>query len=150
MSSELAARLTADMKLAMKAREKLRLGAIRMALAAIKQREIDDRCELDDSEVLAVLDKMVKQRRDSLSQFEKAGREDLAAIERGEIEVLKEYLPQALSEAEIATLIDEVVAETQAESMQDMGRVMGLLKPRVQGRADMGQVSAQVRARLNA
>lgn len=141
-------RLTDDMKAAMKAGEKARLGTIRLVNAAIKQREIDERIELDDTQVLAVLEKMVKQRRDSISQYEAAGREDLAAIERAEIDVIQGYLPEALSDDEIEALIADAVAETGAESMRDMGKLMAVLKPKLQGRADMGAVSQRVKSRL--
>ena len=144
----LKARIRDDMKAAMKGGEKRRLGIIRLILAGIKQREVDERVELDDSQVLAVLDKMVKQRRDSISQYEKAQRTDLIEQEAFEIEVLKEYLPEALSEQEIATLITDVIAESGAESMRDMGKVMGLVKPQVQGRADVGKVSSLVKQKL--
>jgi len=138
-----------DMKSAMKAGEKDRLKVVRLMMAAIKQVEIDKRVELDDAGVLAVLDKMVKQRRDSVEQFVKGDREDLAAIERAEIEVLDKYLPEQLSEAELAALVDEVIAATGAESIRDMGKVMGQIKSKAAGRADMGAVSATVKARLN-
>jgi hypothetical protein len=141
-------RLTDDMKAAMKAGDKPRLGVIRLINAAIKQREVDERVALDDTQVLAVLEKMVKQRRDSVAQYEAAGREDLAAVERFEITVCQEYLPEALSEAEIAALIDASIAATGAASMRDMGKLMGVLKPKLQGRADMGAVSQLVKARL--
>lgn len=144
----LKARIQEDMKAAMKAGDKPRLGTIRLMLAAIKQREVDERIELDDSQVLSVLDKMVKQRRDSIAQFAAAGREDLVKIEALEIEVIQSYLPRALSDDEIATLIDAALAASGASAMSDMGRVMGVLKPQVQGRADMGAVSALVKARL--
>jgi uncharacterized protein YqeY len=137
-----------DMKTAMKAGDKTRLGVIRLMLAAIKQREIDERIELDDAQVLAVLDKMVKQRRDSISQYSGAGREDLAEIERFEVEVIQSYLPRALTDEELTSLIDAAMASTQASAMSDMGKVMGLLKPRIQGRADVGSVSARVKQRL--
>lgn len=140
--------LVDDMKAAMKAGDKPRLGVIRLVNAAIKQREVDERIELDDSQVLAVLDKMVKQRRDSVAQYEQAGREDLAATERFEIEICQAYLPEALGDDKIKSLIDEAVATTEASGMQDMGKVMGVLKPKLQGRADMGAVSQQVKARL--
>lgn len=143
-------RIQDDMKHAMKSGDKRRLGTIRLALAAIKQREVDERIELDDTQVLAVLDKMVKQRRDSIAQYEKAGRTELAEQEQYEIGVLQEYLPEALSEQEITRLVDEAVQESGAASVRDMGRVMALLKPRLQGRADMGAVSALVRNRLGA
>jgi uncharacterized protein YqeY len=141
-------RLTEDMKAAMKGGDKARLGVIRLINAAIKQREVDERIELDDTQVLAVLDKMVKQRRDSIEQYSKAGRDDLAGQESAEIEVIQEYLPEALSEAVIAELIDQAIAETGASGMRDMGKVMGILKPKVQGRADVGAVSAAVKQRL--
>ena len=144
----LKARIQDDMKAAMKGGEKRRLGIIRLILAAIKQREVDERVELDDSQVLAVLDKMVKQRRDSISQYEKAQRADLIEQEAFEIEVLKEYLPEALSEQEIATLITDAIADSGAESMRDMGKVMAQIKPKIQGRADMGAVSTLVKQRL--
>ena len=138
------------MKSAMKAGEKDRLKVVRLILAAIKQVEVDQRIELDDSAVLAVLDKMVKQRRDSVEQFENGNREDLAAIERAEIEVLETYLPEQLSADELAAMVDEVIAATGAESMRDMGKVMGQIKAKAAGRADMGAVSATVKERLNA
>ncbi|EGV18571.1 GatB/YqeY domain-containing protein [Thiocapsa marina] len=140
--------IQSDMKTAMKAGDKTRLGVIRLMLAAIKQREIDERIELDDAQVLAVLDKMVKQRRDSITQYSGAGREDLAEIERFETEVIQSYLPRALTDDELTTLIDAAMASTQASAMSDMGKVMGLLKPQIQGRADMGSVSARVKQRL--
>jgi len=136
------------MKSAMKSGDKRKLGVIRLLMAAIKQREVDERIELDDEQVLAVLDKMVKQRRDSLTQFEQAGRDELADQEKFEIEVLQEYLPEALSEDEISSLIKQAIADAGAESMRDMGKVMGQLKPKLQGRADMGAVSAMVKQLL--
>ncbi len=142
--------ITQDMKSAMKAGEKDRLKVVRLMLAAIKQVEVDKRVELDDAAVLSVLDKMVKQRRDSVEQFEKGGREDLAAIERGEIAVLQDYLPEQLSADELAALVDEVIAATGAASMKDMGKVMGQIKAKAAGRADMGAVSAAVKERLSA
>ena len=141
-------RIQDDMKTAMKAGDKPRLGAVRLILAAIKQREVDERIELDDAQVLAVLDKMVKQRRDSVVQYTAAGREDLASVERFEIEVCQRYLPQPLSEAEVSVLIDTAIAATGAAGMKDMSRVMAQLKPLVQGRADMGAVSALIKQRL--
>ncbi len=141
-------RISDDMKSAMKSGDKRRLGTIRLLLAAIKQREVDERIELNDEQVLAVLDKMVKQRRDSLDQYEKAGREDLAEQESFEIEILQEYLPEALSEEEISALVKQAIADTSAESMRDMGKVMGQLKPKLQGRADIGAVSAMVKQQL--
>ncbi|OQX31906.1 MAG: glutamyl-tRNA amidotransferase [Candidatus Sedimenticola endophacoides] len=141
-------RITDDMKSAMKAGDKPRLGAIRLLLAAIKQREVDERIELNDEQVLAVLDKMVKQRRDSIAQYEKAARPDLAEQEQFEIDVLQEYLPEALGEEEIAAMIAEAITGSGAETMRDMGKVMGQLKPKLQGRADIGAVSALVKQQL--
>jgi len=141
-------RIQDDMKAAMKAGDKPRLGVIRLVLAAIKQREVDERIELDDAQVLAVLDKMVKQRRDSIKQYEDAGRNDLAEAEAAEISVIQEFLPAALSDAEIDTIIADAITETGAESMRDMGKVMGLVKPKVQGRADIGKVSGLVKQKL--
>ncbi|WP_213605216.1 GatB/YqeY domain-containing protein [Pseudoxanthomonas japonensis] len=140
--------LTDDMKAAMKAGEKDRLAVIRLINAAIKQREVDERIELDDAAVLAVLEKMVKQRKDSVSQFEAANREDLAAIERAELVVIDTYLPAKLGEAEILAAIDDAVAETGATGPADMGKLMGVLKPRLAGQADMGQVSALIKKKL--
>lgn len=148
--SELKQRLSADMKTALREKDKARLGVLRLALAAIKQREVDERIELDDSQVLGVLDKMVKQRRDSLQQYTDAGRDDLAQQERYEIEVLQEYLPEALDDAALDALIEAAIEETGASSMKEMSKVMGLLKPKLQGRADMGAVSAKIKARLGA
>jgi uncharacterized protein len=144
----LKSRLQDDMKTAMKAGDKPRLGVIRLMLAAIKQREVDERIELDDAQTLAVLDKMVKQRRDSISQYEGAGREDLAEVERFEVGVIQGYLPAALSDAEIAALLEEAIAASGAAAMSDMGKVMNVLRPQIQGRADMGAVSALVKQRL--
>ncbi|AHV36456.1 GatB/YqeY domain-containing protein [Aeromonas dhakensis] len=135
-------------KLAMLAKDKQRLGAIRLLMAEIKQREVDTRVELDDQDILAVVTKMVKQRRDSISQFEAAGRQDLADKESAEIVVLQEFLPQQLTAAEIAALIEQAIAESGAAVMADMGKVMAVLKPKIQGRADVGTVSAQVKTRL--
>lgn len=136
------------MKDALRGRDKPRLGVIRLILAAVKQREVDERIELDDAQINAVLDKMSKQRRDSLEQFEKAGRDDLVAQEKFELGILKAYLPEPLSDAEIGALIEEAVQTTGASSIKDMGKVMGLLKSKLQGRADMGAVSGQIKARL--
>ena len=141
-------RLGADIKAAMKAGEKERLGALRMIHAAIKQREVDERRELDDPATLEVLDKKAKQHRESLEQYRNAGREDLAAREESELAVIAEYLPEPLDDAALDALVDEVIEQTGATTMKDMGQVMGALKPRVQGRADMGAVSARVKARL--
>ena len=146
--SELKAQITAAMKDAMRAKDKERLGTIRMILAEFQRVEVDERIELDDTRTLAILDKMAKQRRDAAQQFRDAGRDDLADQEDREITVIQEFLPQALTEAEINQLIDAAMAGTGASSMQDMGKVMGVLKPQVQGRADMGAVSQLIKARL--
>ncbi|EEX37897.1 GatB/YqeY domain-containing protein [Vibrio metschnikovii] len=140
--------LKEEQKLAMKAKDKARLGTIRLALAAIKQREVDEQITLNDDDILAVLVKMVKQRRDSVTQYEAANRQDLADVEKAEITVLEEFMPQPLSEEDVIALIDSAVAESQASGMQDMGKVMALIKPHIQGRADMGRVSSLVRAKL--
>lgn len=141
-------RIQQDMKSAMRAGDKPRLATIRLILAAIKQTEIDERTELDDARITAVLDKMAKQRRESISQFEQAGRDDLVAQETGELALIQEYLPEPLGEEEIAGLVEDAIAGTGAASIRDMGKVMGKLKPQLQGRADMSAVSALVRARL--
>jgi uncharacterized protein YqeY len=141
-------RIREDMKAAMRGGDKRRLGVIRLVMAAVKQREVDDRIELDDAQVTVVLDKMVKQRRESQSQYEQAQRADLAEQEAYEITVLQEYLPAPLSDAEIAQLIEAAIRETGASSMKDMGKVMGVLRPRLAGRADMGAVSGQIKVRL--
>jgi len=140
--------LTDDMKAAMKGGDKSRLAVIRLINAAIKQREVDERIELNDEQVLAVLDKMVKQRRDSIKQYTDAGRTDLADAEQAEVEIIQGYLPAALSDEEIAAIIEQAISETGASSMSDMGKVMGKVKPQVQGRADMGAVSGLVKAKL--
>jgi uncharacterized protein YqeY len=144
----LKARITEDMKAAMRAGEKDRLSCIRMLQAGIKQREVDERVELGDAEVLAVIEKMIKQRRESVVQFEAGKRADLVAKESAEIALLSGYLPAQLGEAELATLIREAVAATGASSMKDMGKVMAALKPKVQGRADMGALSARIKSAL--
>ena len=141
-------KLKDQQKLAMLAKDKARLGAIRLLMAEIKQREVDTRVELNDQDILAVVTKMVKQRRDSISQFEAAGRQELADKESAEIVVLQEFLPQQLTAAEIAALIEQAIAESGAAVMADMGKVMAVLKPKIQGRADVGAVSAQVKTRL--
>lgn len=141
-------RIQDDMKVAMKAADKRRLGTVRLILAAIKQREVDERIELDDTQILAVLDKMVKQRRDSIEQYTKADREDLAEQERYEVGVCQQYLPEALAEDELIALVNAAIATTGAASMRDMGKVMGEIKPKAQGRADMGAVSKLVKQRL--
>jgi uncharacterized protein YqeY len=140
--------LTDDMKTAMKAGDKTRLGVIRLINAAIKQKEVDERVELDDAQVLAVLEKQVKQRRDSLTQFEAAGRHDLAAVERFELGVIQGYLPQQMSAGELAAAVAAAIAESGAAGPQDMGKVMAVLKPRVAGRADMGALSGLVKQAL--
>jgi len=141
-------RITEDMKAAMRARDAGRLSAIRMLLAAIKQREVDSRIEADDATVLSIVEKLIKQRKDSITQFEAGGRADLVARESAELKVLAEYLPQQMSEAEVSAAIDIAVAEVGATGPAAMGKVMGLLKPRLAGRADIGQVSTMVKARL--
>lgn len=138
-----------DMKAAMRAKDRERLGTIRLIQAAIKQREIDERTTLDDGEVIAVLNRMLKQRRESIAQYQAAGREDLVAKETFEAEIIQAYLPQPLSDAEIDSLIDQAIAQTGAQSVRDMGKVMAVVKDSAQGRADMAKVSGQVKARLN-
>lgn len=149
MSVELKTRVYDDVKTAMRARDKERLGVLRLLTSAIKQREVDERSELNDTDVLQVLDKMVKQRRDSEAQFRDAGRDELAAQESFEIGILAEYLPAALSADELKALVDDAVNSSAAQSIKDMGKVMAILRPQVQGRADMGIVSSAVKARLN-
>jgi uncharacterized protein YqeY len=141
--------ISEDMKTAMRAKDTARLSAIRLLLAAIKQREVDERIELSDADVLVIIDKMMKQRRDSFSQFEAAGRQDLAEIEKFEMSVLLGYMPQQLTDAEIDSAIEQAVGASGASSAQDMGKVMAILKPQLAGRADIGKVSAQVKARLS-
>lgn len=141
-------RIQDDMKTAMKAGDKRRLGAVRLILAALKQKEIDERKQLTDADVLGVLEKMLKQRRDSITQYEQAGRTDLAEQEAFEVGVIQGYMPAQLSDAEIASLIDEAITTTGAKAMADMGKVMSLVRPKIQGRADMGAVSALVKQRL--
>jgi uncharacterized protein YqeY len=142
--------LQQDMKTAMRAGDKRRLGVIRLINAAIKQREVDERVELDDVQVTAVLDKMAKQRRESLEQYQKAGRDDLAEQENFELDVLHAYLPEQLGDAEIDALIEDAITATGASSIKDMGKVMGRLKSELAGRADMGAVSGKIKARLSA
>ena len=144
----LKARITDDMKAAMRAKETARLGTIRLLLAAIKQKEVDERIELDDAAVSSIVEKLIKQRKDSISQFQAAGRDDLVAAEQAELAVLQAYLPEQLSDAEVEAAVVAAIAESGASSAKDMGKVMGLLKPRLAGRADMGQVSALIKARL--
>lgn len=148
-SSPLKQTIMADMKSAMKNGEKEQLATIRLILAAIKQVEVDTRTDLSDQDLIAIIDKMGKQRRESIQQFESAGRDDLAAKEKFELDVLGKYLPQALSEQEVAELIDQAMSKSSATSMKDMGAVMAILKPQLQGRADMGQVSKQIKAKLS-
>jgi uncharacterized protein YqeY len=142
-------RITEDMKGAMRAGEKERLGTIRLVLAAIKQREVDERITLDDGQVLAVLEKMIKQRKESIAQFASGGRADLVAKEQAELAVLQVYLPAQMSDAEIDALIAEAVASTGATSVKDMGKVMGIVKAKAQGKADMGAVSARIKQKLS-
>ena len=149
-AESLVARIKASMKEAMKARDKERLGTIRLMQAEFKRVEVDERIEIDDARALTILDKMVKQRRDSVSQFQAAGRDELAAIELSEIAVIQEFLPQQLTDDEINALIDEALAGIDATGMAAMGPLMGALKPKLQGRADMGAVSKMVKAKLNA
>jgi uncharacterized protein YqeY len=146
--SQLKDRITEDMKAAMRAKESARLSAIRLLLAAIKQREVDERKALGDADIVAVVEKLLKQRRDSIAQYEAAGRQDLADAERFEVAVLQAYMPQAMPEAEVRAAVDAAIAEVDAKGPQDMGKVMGLLKPRLAGRADMAQVSALVKTAL--
>lgn len=146
--SALKIQLVSDMKSSMKSGDKARLLVIRNMLAAIKQIEVDERIDLDDARVISVLDKMSKQRRESIAQFTTAGRDDLIKIEADELEIIQEYLPEALSDAEIETFIEDAINTTGASSMKEMGKVMGILKPRLQGRADMGKVSQLIKSRL--
>ena len=141
-------RVNEDVKAAMKAREAERLGTLRLLTSAMKQREVDERITLDDAGVIAVIEKMLKQRRDSVAQYEQAGRQDLADVEKREMAILQSYLPQQLSEAELASMVAEAVAASGAQAPADMGKVMAIVKPKVAGRADMGKVSALVKARL--
>lgn len=147
--SELKARITNDMKLAMKAKDKPAVKAVRMILGAIKQREVDERIELDDTQVLVVIQKMVKQRNDSIAQFKAAGRDDLVDVEEAELVIINNYRPVQLSEAEISSAVDKAIADSGASSMQDMGKLMGLLKNQLEGKADMGPVSALIRSKLS-
>ncbi len=146
--SEIKAKLNDAVKSAMRAKDKERLSTLRLATSALKQIEVDERVELDDTRVLSVIDKMVKQRKDSAEQFTQGGREDLAEKELAEIEVLKEFLPAALDSADIEALVKDAISQTGAEGMKDMGKVMGVVKPQVQGRADMGEVSKLVKSLL--
>jgi len=144
----LKARISEDMKAALRAKDTPRLSAVRLLLAAMKQKEVDERVELTDADVLSIIEKMIKQRRDSIAQYEKGGRQDLVNAENFEIGVLQTYMPQALSEAEVAAAVATAVQSTGAQNMADMGKVMALLRPQLAGRADMGRVSALVKARL--
>ncbi len=144
----LKAQISEDMKSAMRAKETERLGTIRLLQAAIKQREVDERIELADADVISVIEKMLKQRRDSIAAYEKANRDDLAEVEKAEVAILQVYLPKQLSEEEVKALLEKTITDTGATSMKDMGKVMGILKGQLQGRADMGKVSGQIKARL--
>ncbi|HFC92006.1 MAG TPA: GatB/YqeY domain-containing protein [Leucothrix mucor] len=147
--SDLKNRVTDDMKSAMRSKEKLRLLTVRTILAAIKQQEVDTREDVDDTAILVILDKMCKQRRESITQFKKAGRNDLVAQEEAELEIIQVYLPEPMSDDELQTLIAETMATTGANSMQDMGKVMSIIKPKAQGRADMGKISGMIKAQLS-
>jgi len=150
MPSTIKPELTSDMKSSMKNGDKQRLGVVRLMLSAIKQIEVDERIELDDTRILAVLDKMAKQRRESIAQFSGAGRDDLVAVEQAEIDIIQQYLPDALTDAEINELVEESIVSTSAATIKDMGKLMGALKPKLQGRADMGKVSQLIKSRLSA
>jgi len=147
--SALKTRINDDVKTAMRSKDKQRLGTLRLLTAAIKQIEVDQRIELDDDQIIAVIEKMLKQRKDSIEQFEKAGRNELAEIEINEVAILKEFMPEQLSDAEVETLIDDAIATTGASAMKDMGKVMGILKPKLAGKADMGAVSGKIKAKLS-
>jgi len=144
----LKAQISEDMKNAMRAKEAERLGTIRLLQAAIKQREVDERVELADADVVSVVEKMLKQRKDSIAAYEKANREDLAAVEKAEVAILQAYLPEQLSDEEVQALLDKAIADTGANSMKDMGKVMGIIKPQVAGKADMGKISGLIKAKL--
>ena len=147
--SELKKRITDDMKSAMKDKDKQALKAVRMILEAIKQKEIDERIELDDAQVMTVIQKMVKQRKDSISQFSDAGRSDLVEIEEAELEIINNYMPEQLSEEEVASFVDKAINDSGANSMKDMGKLMGMLKSQLQGKADMSLVSQLIKSRLS-
>ena len=149
-TSAIKGQILEHMKLAMRSQDKERLSTIRLILAAVKQKEVDERIELTDIDVLAILDKMVKQRRESISQYQAGNRPDLADKESAEIEIIQEYLPSQLSDAEVDTLIADAIKETNANSVRDMGKIMAIIKPKVQGRADVGAVSAKVKTALGA
>ncbi|MDI9819771.1 GatB/YqeY domain-containing protein [Legionella sp. PL877] len=142
-------RINADLKDAMRARDKMKLDTLRLVTAAIKQVEVDERIEVDDERMLVILDKLAKQRKESIAQFEAAARNDLVAQEQFELDVINQYLPEPLSEAEVTTLIADAITEVKAEKMSDMGKIMAILKPQLQGRADMSKVSAMVKAKLS-
>lgn len=146
--SALKTQITNDMKLAMKAKDKAALKALRMILGAIKQREVDERIELNDTQAMAVIQKMVKQRKDSISQFKDAGRDDLVDVEEAELIIINNYMPKQLSESEVLVAVDQAIAATGASSMQDMGKLMGVLKTQLDGKADMGVVSGLIRSKL--
>ena len=147
--STLKTRVTNDMKLAMKAKDRAALKAVRMILGAIKQREVDERIELDDAQVLSVIQKMVKQRKDSISQFSDAGRTDLVEVEEAELSIINNYMPKQLSEAEIEAAVVKAISDSGADSMKDMGKLMGILKGQLDGKADMGQVSQLIKSKLS-
>ncbi|MDH3326733.1 MAG: GatB/YqeY domain-containing protein [Gammaproteobacteria bacterium] len=148
MSESLKAQIQSAMKDAMRAKEKVRLGTIRLMMAAIKQREVDERIELDDEQVMLVVDKMMKQRRESISQFDAAGRDDLSAIEHAELKILQMFMPEPLSDQEVLAMIEKAMADSGASSMKDMGKVMGLVKPQAQGKADMSVISKMIKEQL--
>ena len=147
--SQLKKRITEDMKLAMKAQDKQALKAVRMILGAIKQKEVDDRIELNDAQVLGVIQKMVKQRKDSISQFSDAGRTDLVEVEKAELAIINSYMPEQLSDAEVAAAVDKAIIDSGADSMKDMGKLMGMLKGQLDGKADMGLVSRLIKDKLS-
>ena len=147
--SALKTRITDDVKTAMRSKDKERLGTLRLLTAAIKQIEVDKRIELDDEQIVAVIEKMLKQRKDSIEQFEKAGRNELAEIEIKEVAILKEFMPEQMSDADVDALIDEAIASSGASEMKEMGKVMGILKPKLAGKADMGAVSGKIKAKLS-
>ena len=147
--SQLKKRITEDMKLAMKAKDKQALKAVRMILGAIKQKEVDDRIDLDDAQVMAVIQKMVKQRKDSISQFSDAGRTDLVEIEEAELVIINSYMPEQLTDEEVSAAVDKSIADSGADSMKDMGKLMGMLKGQLDGKADMGQVSRLIKDKLS-
>ena len=147
--SQLKKRITDDMKLAMKAKDKQALKAVRMILGAIKQKEVDDRIELDDAQVMAVIRKMVKQRKDSISQFSDAGRTDLVEVEEAELVIINSYMPEQLSDQEVAAAVEKAITDSGADSIKDMGKLMGMLKGQLGGKADMGQVSSLIKDKLS-